>query len=92
MLQREVNRDSLVIRDSATLKELTTFAEVSPNVFKATPGNHDDLVSALYWAIYAVFQPEIDLDNLKVDKSKREDLVEVPQTVFPDDDDGIWTF
>lgn len=92
LLQKEVNRDSLVLRDSATLKELTTFSEVSPNVFKAMPGTHDDLVSALYWAVYATIQPEIDLDNLKVDKNKREELVEVPQTVFPDDDAGIWTF
>lgn len=92
MLQREVNRDSLIIHDSATLKELTTFIEVSPNVFKATAGSHDDLVSALYWAVYAIFQPEIDLDNLKVDMNKREELVEVPQTVFPDEDDGVWTF
>lgn len=92
LLQKEVARDSLIIRDSTTLKELTTFIEVSPNVFKATPGTHDDLVSALYWAVYAIYQPEIDLDNLKVDKSKRDDLIEVPQTTFPDDDDGIWTF
>ena len=71
---------------------MTTFIEVSPNVFKATACSHDDLVSALYWAVYAIFQPEIDLDNLKVDMNKREELVEVPQTVFPDEDDGVWTF
>ena len=92
LLQREVNRDALILHDSATLKELTTFIEVSPNVFKASSNSHDDLVSALYWAVYATIQPEIDLDNLTVDMNKREELVEVPQTVFPEEDDGVWTF
>lgn len=92
LLQAEVNKDTLVLRDSATLKELTTFIEVSPNVFKASSNSHDDLVSALYWAMYATIQPEIDLDNLTVDRNRRDESVEVQQTVFPDEDDGIWTF
>lgn len=92
LLQKLINTDVLVLHDSATLKELSSFTEVSPNVFKASSNSHDDLVSALYWACYATIQPEIDLDNLKVDLEKRQVEEEVPQTVFPDDDDGVWTF
>lgn len=91
LLQKLINTDVLVLHDSATLKELSSFTEVSPNVFKAGSNSHDDLVSALYWACYATIQPEIDLDNLKVDLEKRAAEEEVPQTVFPDDD-GVWTF
>lgn len=92
LLQKLVDTDVLLLHDTTTIKELTSFEEVSPNVFKASAKAHDDLVSALYWACYATIQPEIDLDDLKVDMKKREELVEVPQTVFPDDDEGIWTF
>lgn len=92
LLQKLINNDVLLLRDSATLKELSSFTEVSPNVFKASSNSHDDLVSALYWACYATIQPEIDLDNLKVDLEKRAEEEEVPKTVFPDEDDGVWTF
>lgn len=64
MLQREFERGSLKVRDESTLKELRSFEEVAPNKFSAPSGQHDDLVSALYWAIYCLHQPEIGLDDM----------------------------
>lgn len=73
-LQRVLDTGILVLHDGVTISELSRFEEQSPNVFKAAKGNHDDTVSALYWAIYATLQPEIDMENIKVkEEIKQED-------------------
>lgn len=66
-LQRVMEAKILKLHDATTISELSRFEEQNtPNVFKAAKGTHDDTVSALYWAVYATMQPEIDLDNIKV--------------------------
>ena len=66
-LQRVMTADILKVHDAVTISELSRFEEqTTANVFKAAKGTHDDTVSALYWAVYATMQPEIDLDNIKV--------------------------
>ena len=64
-LQRVVDAEILTIHDGVTIAELSRFEEQQSNVFKAAKGNHDDTVSALYWAVYATLQPEIDMDNIR---------------------------
>ena len=60
--------------DGVTIAELSRFEEQQSNVFKAAKGNHDDTVSALYWAVYATLQPEIDMDNIRIkEEIKQED-------------------
>ena len=80
----------LQLHDRATIHELTIFEEVSPNVFQAPRGKHDDRVSSLYWACYGILQPQVDLDNLQATRRAPE---ETPQTFWGDsDDDAIGWF
>lgn len=72
-LKRVIDAEILKIHDSVTIAELSRFEEQSPNVFAAAKGNHDDTVSALYWAVYATMQPEIDMDNIKVKEDVKMD-------------------
>lgn len=78
-LKRVMDAGFLKIHDAVTIKEISTFEEQNtPNVFKASKGNHDDTVSALYWAVYATMQPEIDMDNIRyVENVKTEDELTV---------------
>lgn len=71
-LQRVMDAEILKIHDSVTIAELSRFEEQHPNVFAAAKGNHDDTVSALYWAVYATLQPDIDMDNIKVVEIEKE--------------------
>ena len=77
-LQRVIDAGILIIHDGVTIAELSRFEELHPNVFAAAKGNHDDTVSALYWAVYATLQPEIDMDNIRV---KKEVKIEDNMTV-----------
>ena len=81
-LKRVIENKIILLHDKDTIHELSIFEEVAPNVFKAPRNKHDDLVSALYWAIYATMQPQVDLDNVKI--VKNDDYVP-PQTFFCDD-------
>lgn len=47
----------LIIKDTETINEISTFVEVRPNVFKAQDGSHDDLVTSLMWALYFLKTP-----------------------------------
>lgn len=51
-LKRYIESGWIKINDKTTLEELTSFEEVSPNVFRAIATRHDDHVSGLYWALY----------------------------------------
>lgn len=82
-LQRVMDNEFLHIYDSKTIEELSRFEEQRPNVFAAAKGNHDDTVSALYWAMYATMQPEIDMDNIKqiTNESNEENQMTVDMMV-----------
>ena len=82
-LQRVMDNEFLHICDSKTIEELSRFEEQRPNVFAAAKGNHDDTVSALYWAMYATMQPEIDMDNIKqiTNESNEENQMTVDMMV-----------
>ena len=84
-LKEMMEKGELTLHDSDTIHELSIFEEVAPNVFKAPRNKHDDTVSALYWACYALIQPQIDLDDLSV--TKTDNLLETPQTFWGDSTD-----
>lgn len=92
-LQRVMDAGFLKIHDAVTIKEISTFEEQNtPNVFKASKGNHDDTVSALYWAVYATMQPEIDMDNIRhVETVKEQDELTVDMMVdMNENNDNFW--
>lgn len=92
-LKRVIDAEILKIHDSVTIAEISRFEEQAPNVFKAAKGVHDDTVSALYWAIYATMQPEIDMDNIKaveIVKESEEMTVDVMVDPFGLKDDDNW--
>lgn len=72
-LKTIIDEGQLQINDIDTIRELAIFEEVAPNIFKAPRNKHDDLVSGLYWACYALLQPQIDLDDLQVSKHNTEE-------------------
>lgn len=66
LLKRFMENSWLTIRDELTLKELSQYEEVTPNVFKGPRSGHDDCVTALLWALYFVSTPFFDAKDLSV--------------------------
>ena len=87
-LKRLIENKILTLKDADTIKQLSRFEEVQPNVFKGPATGHDDLVSGLYWACYGAMQPQIDYDALTMVKKKEDD--EPPQTCFFESDEDAW--
>lgn len=54
LLKLYVQRFYLTLRDEATINELMSFTQVTQNKWGAGGGNHDDHITALYWAIYYI--------------------------------------
>lgn len=69
LLKRLCETHKLEVHDMLTIQQLGRFEEVSPHVFKGSKGSHDDMVSSLYWAVYCLNQPEIDIDSLSIRKT-----------------------
>lgn len=87
-LKRLIENNILHLVDAETIKQLSRFEEVSPNVFKGASNVHDDLVSGLYWACYGTMQPQVDFDALTVVKKAEDDTP--PQTCFFESDEDVW--
>ena len=66
LLKRFMENGWLTIRDDLTLKELSQYEEVTPNVFKGPRSGHDDCVTSLLWALYFVSTPFFDAKDLSV--------------------------
>lgn len=94
-LKRLVDSKALSIIDANTITQLSRFEELpnSPNVFKGAKGSHDDLVSALYWAVYATLQYEIDMDSCKIVKPTEQEDVSVDVMVerMNQDETDFWS-
>lgn len=90
-LKRLMDNDFLEVHDSDTIKELSRFEEQDVgNVFKAAKGNHDDTVSALYWAVYATMQPEIDLDTCRPSDDRPIEEYPVDYMVMHNQSNDFW--
>lgn len=83
ILKKMVEGEELKIVDSETITELSRFEEVSPNVYRAAAGKHDDLVSALYWACYCIMQPEVDVSGVRREV-KTVDYDALPPPIYTD--------
>lgn len=91
-LKKIIENAKLKVNDSRTIQQLSRFEEISPNVFKGAKGTHDDLVSALYWAAYAMIQPEVDLDHMvmKNDSAPEDDFVPMPMFGETMSEEDFW--
>lgn len=54
LLKLYVQRFYLKLHDEATINELMSFTQLTVNKWGGSGGNHDDNVTALYWAIYYI--------------------------------------
>lgn len=54
LMKRYLENGWLTLNDKQTLLELSRFEEISPDVFGAKIGDHDDCVAALLWALYFI--------------------------------------
>ena len=72
------------LNDARTIRELTTFEEVSTNVFKATKTSHDDLVMSAMWAVYYLQTPYFDegSESNPYTQPQFPELEEEPKNVF----------
>ena len=52
LLKLYVQRWYVKLHDEATINELMSFTELTKQTWGASGGNHDDHVTALYWAVY----------------------------------------
>lgn len=92
MLKKAMEKGHLEVVDTDTIDELSRFEKVAPDVFRGASGKHDDLVSALYWAVYALSQPEVDLETLKAaDRSSmmQKDSDDLPPPMYMDNGMGM---
>lgn len=88
MLKRAIENEKLKIYDEETINQLSRFEEVAPNVFKGAKNQHDDLVSSLYWAVYCLNQPQIDLDSVRPIKVSVEEEYAPPPVMFDESNDN----
>lgn len=87
MLRNAIETNKLKLYDEETIKQLARFEEVAPNIFRGGKGQHDDLVSALYWAVFCLNRPQIDLDSSKQTDKVVDEYSPVP-SLFANTDDN----
>lgn len=88
MLKKAIEQNKLIIRDEETINQLGRFEEVTPNNFRGAKGSHDDLISSLYWAVYCLNQPQIDLEGAKVVNQTVADEYAPPPCMFDESNDN----
>lgn len=88
MLKKSIETGKLMLHDNETINQLSRYEEVSPNVFRGGKGQHDDLVSALYWAVFCLNQPQIDLEGAKVVSQNVVDDYAPPPCMFDESSDN----
>jgi hypothetical protein len=91
LLRKDLEDRKLKLNDKETIYQLTRFEEVSPNVFRGQKKSNDDLVSALYWAVFCLHQPQIDLEN-PVAFDSSNDYSDFPGVVLFDDNEDHTEF
>jgi hypothetical protein len=73
LLKRYLEHSWLKINDRNTLYELSLFKEQSLGLYSADPGQNDDCVTSLFWALYALHLPHISPEYFKDDGEAYED-------------------
>ena len=72
----------LILRDTNTINEISTFVEVRPNVFKAQEGAHDDLVTSLMWGLYFLQTPYYEDENSNATAETSSETEQKPQVNY----------
>jgi len=79
-MKHQIDKKKISIIDETTKYELSVFVELRSNIYGAISGEHDDRVSALYWALFYNKLPEFfDEDDIK---ERLEESTPLPH--FPD--------
>jgi hypothetical protein len=66
LLKRYLESGWLDLKDDETLRQLTMYEEVSPNVYRAPASEHDDYVTSLLWGLYFVNTIYFDAKDLSI--------------------------
>lgn len=99
MTKQYVENGWLKIKDEDTLRQLSMYEEVTPNVYKAPQSEHDDHVTAILWAVYFASTPYFDFQSIEkkqinkkliIDKNEDEYTDMLP--VFDDDNTDEYGF
>jgi len=90
LLKEYMEKEWLFVCDSETIYELSKYVEVKPNVFHTeSPNGFDDLVTALFWALYFLktsYFDDKDIGNKRIqDKFKLQDNEEQEPVMFFDE-------
>ena len=88
MLKKALELGKLKLHDEETITQLGRFEEITPNNFRGAKGSHDDLVSSLYWAVYCLNQPQIDLEGAKMVTQSVQDEYAPPPCMFDESSDN----
>lgn len=72
LLKKMIEDESIELVDYRTIQQLLTFNDLGNNKFGAATGQHDDLVTSLYWGTY-FFTFDILNEEVKLFEKKDED-------------------
>lgn len=75
-MKRLIDNGFLKVVHFETIRQLSIFEEVSPNVFKCPRMEHDDCVMSLLWAAYFTMTPFYDELNNKADSKKMQNMTD----------------
>ena len=94
ILKQYVENEWLKLKDEDTLRQLSMYEEVTPNVYRAPQSEHDDHVTSLIWAMYYITTPYFDFQGLerkrinnKYDIKKQEESYADMIPIFDAEDD-----
>lgn len=73
-MKRLIDNGFVKINHFETIRQLSIFEEVSPNVFKCPRMEHDDCVMSLLWALYFTITPFYDELSNKADSKKLQTM------------------
>lgn len=77
-LKRYIENGWLEIVDSTTVRELSGYEEIRPDIFKAIGKNHDDCVTALIWACYFFTTNLYEEKDIEIKEVSDEYKLETP--------------
>lgn len=86
LFKRYYEEGKIKVNDSKTIRQITSFEEVSHHVFKASGTNHDDLVMSLMWALYYIsttyYDEGIESNPNQSSPNPQQQYEEEPMNVF----------
>lgn len=81
-LKRMIEENHIIIHDAETVKQLSRYEEVSPNVYKCPAAIHDDAVASLWLALYYLTTYFYDPTATNPELSRRQEDAEPTRDIF----------